>query len=56
MIQKRFISGWRLDGAKIFKNTGRRLPNINLIYGISGFWNAVSCVDLNGDGKGFDLG
>jgi hypothetical protein len=27
---KRFNSGWRLDGAKIFKN-GRRLADLNLI-------------------------
>jgi hypothetical protein len=27
---KRFNSGWRLDGAKIFKNNGRRLADLNL--------------------------
>jgi hypothetical protein len=36
----------------IFKNTGRRLTEFksNLV-DYHGFWNAVSCVDLNNDGK-----
>ena len=36
----------------IFKNTGRRLAEFksNLMVH-KGFWNAVSCVDLNNDGK-----
>ena len=36
----------------IFKNTGRRLAEFKSnLTDYSGFWNAVSCVDLNGDGK-----
>lgn len=43
---------------QIFKNTGRRLAEFksNLIE-YSGFWNTISCVDLNNDGnKDFILG
>ncbi len=37
---------------KIFKNTGRRLAEFKSnLTEYSGFWNAVSCVDLNNDGK-----
>ncbi len=37
---------------KIFKNTGRRLADFKSnLSDYSGFWNAVSCVDLNNDGK-----
>ena len=37
---------------KIFKNTGRRLVEYKSnLTELSGFWNAVSCVDLNNDGK-----
>jgi hypothetical protein len=36
----------------IFKNTGRRLTEYKTnLSGYTGFWNAVSCVDLNNDGK-----
>ena len=36
----------------IFKNTGRRLTEYKSnLSGYKGFWNAVSCVDLNNDGK-----
>jgi hypothetical protein len=36
----------------IFKNTGRRLAEFKSnLTSFSGFWNAVSCVDLNNDGK-----
>ena len=36
----------------IFKNTGRRLAEFKSnLTSFSGFWNTVSCVDLNGDGK-----
>lgn len=36
----------------IFKNTGRRLAEFTAnLSGYTGFWNAVSCVDLNNDGK-----
>ncbi|PVX45382.1 VCBS repeat protein [Flavobacterium sp. 103] len=37
---------------RIFKNTGRRLVDFKSnLANLSGFWNAVSCVDLNNDGK-----
>ena len=37
---------------KIFKNTGRRLVEYKSnLSELSGFWNAISCVDLNNDGK-----
>ncbi|HKO76028.1 MAG TPA: VCBS repeat-containing protein [Flavobacterium sp.] len=37
---------------RIFKNTGRRLVDFKSnLTNLSGFWNAVSCVDLNNDGK-----
>jgi hypothetical protein len=37
---------------KIFKNTGRRLADFKSnLSEYPGFWNAVSCVDLNNDGK-----
>ena len=37
---------------QIFKNTGRRLAPIKSnLSEMSGYWNAVSCVDLNNDGK-----
>ena len=37
---------------QIFKNTGRRLVDFKTnLTNLSGFWNAVSCVDLNNDGK-----
>ena len=37
---------------RIFKNTGRRLVDFKSnLSTLSGFWNAVSCVDLNNDGK-----
>ena len=37
---------------KIFKNTGRRLAEFKSnLSEYSGFWNAVTCVDLNNDGK-----
>ncbi|WP_339918949.1 VCBS repeat-containing protein [uncultured Flavobacterium sp.] len=37
---------------RIFKNTGRRLVEYKSnLTEFSGFWNAVSCVDLNNDGK-----
>lgn len=37
---------------RIFKNTGHRLVDFKSnIANLSGFWNAVSCVDLNNDGK-----
>ena len=36
----------------IFKNTGRRLTEYKSnLADYKGFWNAVSCVDLNNDGK-----
>jgi hypothetical protein len=36
----------------IFKNTGRRLTEYKSnLTDYKGFWNAVSCVDLNNDGK-----
>ncbi|RDI52186.1 VCBS repeat-containing protein [Flavobacterium glaciei] len=36
----------------IFKNNGRRLVEFKSnLSGYQGFWNAVSCVDLNNDGK-----
>ena len=36
----------------IFKNTGRRLAEFkNNLMEQKGFWNTVSCVDLNNDGK-----
>jgi enediyne biosynthesis protein E4 len=36
----------------IFKNTGRRLAEFkNNLSDQKGFWNTVSCVDLNNDGK-----
>ena len=36
----------------IFKNTGRRLAEFkNNLTDEKGFWNSVSCVDLNNDGK-----
>lgn len=36
----------------IFKNTGRRLAEYKSnLTGYHGFWNTVSCVDLNNDGK-----
>jgi hypothetical protein len=36
----------------IFKNTGRRLTAYKTnLSGYTGFWNAVTCVDLNKDGK-----
>jgi hypothetical protein len=36
----------------IFKNTGRRLVEYKSnLSELSGFWNAISCVDLNNDGK-----
>lgn len=36
----------------IFKNTGRRLTEFKSnLKDFHGFWNAVSCVDLNNDGK-----
>lgn len=36
----------------IFKNTGRRLAEFKSnLSDYHGFWNAVSCVDLNNDGK-----
>ncbi|MFV8440968.1 VCBS repeat-containing protein [Flavobacterium sp. LB2P44] len=36
----------------IFKNTGRRLAEYKSnLTGYKGFWNTVSCVDLNNDGK-----
>jgi len=36
----------------IFKNTGRRLSEFkNNLTNEKGFWNTVSCVDLNNDGK-----
>jgi hypothetical protein len=36
----------------IFKNTGRRLTEYKSnLSNYKGFWNAVSCVDLNNDGK-----
>jgi enediyne biosynthesis protein E4 len=36
----------------IFKNTGRRLAEFKSnLTDYSGFWNAINCVDLNGDGK-----
>lgn len=36
----------------IFKNTGRRLTEFKSnLTDYHGFWNAVSCVDLNNDGK-----
>lgn len=37
---------------QIFKNTGRRLAVFkSSLSSLSGFWNSVSCVDLNNDGK-----
>ncbi len=37
---------------RIFKNTGRRLVDFKSnLTDYSGFWNAISCVDLNNDGK-----
>ena len=37
---------------KIFKNTGSRLAEFKTnLSEYSGFWNAVTCVDLNNDGK-----
>jgi enediyne biosynthesis protein E4 len=37
---------------QIFKNTGRRLAVFKSnLTSYSGFWNSVSCVDLNNDGK-----
>ena len=37
---------------KILKNTGRRLAEFKSnLSEYSGFWNAVTCVDLNNDGK-----
>jgi hypothetical protein len=37
---------------KIFKNTGHRLSEFKSnLSDYSGFWNAVSCIDLNNDGK-----
>ena len=44
------VGDW--SSPKIFKNTGRRLAefksNLNQY---QGFWNTVSCIDLNNDGK-----
>ncbi|WP_367755387.1 FG-GAP-like repeat-containing protein [Flavobacterium sp. WC2430] len=37
---------------RIFRNTGRRLAEFKSnLSEYSGFWNAVTCVDLNNDGK-----
>jgi hypothetical protein len=36
----------------ILKNTGRRLAEYKSnLSDYTGFWNAVSCVDINNDGK-----
>ncbi len=44
------VADW--SSPKIFKNTGRRLAEFKSnLTEYSGFWNAVSCVDLNNDGK-----
>ena len=44
------VADW--SSPKIFKNTGRRLAEFKTnLTEYSGFWNAVSCVDLNNDGK-----
>jgi hypothetical protein len=51
MIQKRFNSGWRLDGAKYL----RIMPKIGRIKSnpteYPGFGMQLVVVDLNGDGK-----
>jgi hypothetical protein len=51
MIQKRFnIGEWMAP--IILKNTGRRLAEYKSnLSDYTGFWNAVSCVDINNDGK-----
>ena len=37
---------------QIFKNTGRRLaPFKSNLSALTGYWNAITCVDLNNDGK-----
>jgi enediyne biosynthesis protein E4 len=44
------VGDW--SAPKIFKNTGRRLAEFKSnLSNYSGFWNTVSCVDLNNDGK-----
>ena len=44
------VTDW--SSPKIFKNTGRRLSEFKSnLTDYNGFWNAVSCVDLNNDGK-----
>ena len=44
------VGDW--SAPKIFKNTGRRLAEFkNNLSQYEGFWNTVSCVDLNNDGK-----
>ena len=44
------VSDWMAP--QIFKNTGRRLAVFkSSLSSLSGFWNSVSCVDLNNDGK-----
>lgn len=44
------VTDW--SSPKIFKNTGRRLSEFKSnLSDYNGFWNAVSCVDLNNDGK-----
>jgi hypothetical protein len=52
MIQKDLIVVGDWMAPKIFKNNGRRLADFKSnLTEYPGFWNAVSCVDLNGDGK-----
>ena len=44
------VGDW--SAPKIFKNTGRRLAEFkNNLSDYEGFWNTVTCVDLNNDGK-----
>jgi enediyne biosynthesis protein E4 len=44
------VTDW--SSPKIFKNTGRRLSEFKSnLSDYTGFWNTVSCVDLNNDGK-----
>jgi hypothetical protein len=42
--------------AQKYLNNGRRLADFKSNLEYPGFWNAVSCVDLNGDGKDLILG
>jgi hypothetical protein len=52
MIQKDLIIIGEWMAPIILKNTGRRLAEYKSnLSDYTGFWNAVSCVDINNDGK-----